>query len=155
MTLSNQTESPLKIVFEGCIATGYAAPSRTLLRWGGESAVLTNNKTCSPFSQALTLAPGKNSLSIHSDAARLPTAQTDSRYIVFGVFDWKVRDPNAILPTPEERSDHCNTRLREMFESNSEMAFPVPSIHPRITGVGALGVPVLEKSFSGIRPASS
>jgi hypothetical protein len=105
VTLWNQTESPLKIVFQACIATGYAAPSRTLLRWGGESAVFTSNKTCSPFSQALTLAPGKNSLSIHSDAARLPTAQTDSRYIVFGVFDWKVRDPNATLPAPEQRSD--------------------------------------------------
>jgi hypothetical protein len=90
VTLMNRTGSPLKIVFEGCITTGYAQPSKILFRLAGESAAFTSTNACSPFSRAWTLAPGKNTLRIHSDAPMLKAAPGDPRHIVFGLFDWKL-----------------------------------------------------------------
>ncbi len=76
--------------FNACVKTGFAEPSRLILGFQGKQDVLTANNTCVPVEREWALAPGKNTLTIHSDAPNLPTAPGDPRYIVFGLFDWKL-----------------------------------------------------------------
>jgi hypothetical protein len=89
INLWNRTMHPVSVAFSACVQTGYAEPSKLILRFQGGAETLTANAACAPIRRELTLQAGKNELYIKSFAPRLK-APADTRYIVFGVFDWKV-----------------------------------------------------------------
>jgi hypothetical protein len=105
ITFWNQTERSLDAAFDACISTGYPRPSRLVLTFNGKSDVSSANNVCAPVSRKWRLEPGKNSLSIHSDAARFPTGPTDRRHIVFGVYDWKLHESGPVIESEKAAND--------------------------------------------------
>jgi hypothetical protein len=95
----NGTDHSLDAVFTTCISTGRS--SKLVFIFNGVSEVLSSRDAC-PIARQWTLAPGKNTLTIHSDAPRFPTLPGEARYVVFGVYDWKLNEPGAVI---EEKSN--------------------------------------------------
>jgi hypothetical protein len=87
--LWNRARHPVSVVFNACIITGYAQPSKLLLRFRDTAEALKANAQCGNVRRELALQPGSNDLYIKSYAPRL-NAPGDPRYMVFGVFDWTV-----------------------------------------------------------------
>lgn len=89
INLWNLTKHPVSVAFSACIHTGYAEPSKLVLRFHDTTETLTANVQCGNIRREFTLQTGKNELYIKSYAPRLK-APGDPRYIVFGVVDWTV-----------------------------------------------------------------
>jgi len=89
INLWNRTKHPVSVAFGACIHTGYAEPSKLVLRFYGATENLTANGQCGNIRREFTLQTGKNELYLKSYAPRL-RAPGEPRYIVFGVSDWTV-----------------------------------------------------------------
>jgi hypothetical protein len=89
INLWNRTKHPVTVAFSACIHTGYAEPSKLILRFHDATETLMANAQCRNIHREFTLQTGKNELYLKSYAPRLK-APGDSRYIVFGVDDWKI-----------------------------------------------------------------
>lgn len=89
INLWNRTKDPVSVAFSACIQTGYAEPSKLVLRFHGATETLTASTQCGNIRREFMLQSGRNELFIKSYAPRLKTPN-DPRYIVFGVFGWTV-----------------------------------------------------------------
>ena len=87
IAFTNWTTRPVEAMFEACVTTGSAVPSKLILEFRGKSdSVPLDEKRC-PLTRRWTFEPGKNELLIHSFAPQMKVP-LDARYIVFGVSNW-------------------------------------------------------------------
>jgi hypothetical protein len=109
INLWNRTRHPVSVTFSACIHTGYAEPSKLVLRFHDTTETLTANAQCGNIHREFTLQTGKNELYLKSYAPRL-RAPGDSRYIVFGVDDWTI---SVLKRWPRQSNINSTVRARQ------------------------------------------
>jgi hypothetical protein len=89
ITIWNRLQRPVEGIFQACITTGYMAPAKLELVFRGEPEFVPLDAGRCPLRRRWRFEPGKNEILIHSYEHRV-RAPNDSRYIIFGVYDWKL-----------------------------------------------------------------